>query len=255
MRIRCRPVHALIVALAATACMDSDTVYPGPSPFASPANAAQGFLGYAGGTDTPRPICGNCHVGIAAEWQGTKHASAWSALATGDSATANCEGCHTVGARGNAVVDTLVAWRATQDPRYHDVQCESCHGPGLDHVTNTDASQPFASIAVGLALTNGCGECHRGTHQPFVEEWEQSRHAARELPAQTTPACERCHEGRGVLRSWGIITDYVEENQADPVPITCPICHDPHDRQFEGQLRFPVDTTDLSLNLCMHCHP
>jgi hypothetical protein len=28
----------------------------------------------------------------------------------------------------------------------------------------------------GAAVTNGCAECHSGTHHPFVEEWRMSRH-------------------------------------------------------------------------------
>jgi len=40
------------------------------------------------------------------------------------------------------------------------VQCESCHGPGLPHVQNPDASQPLASILAAQDAAAGCGECH-----------------------------------------------------------------------------------------------
>ncbi len=32
------------------------------------------------------------------------------------------------------------------------------------------------------------------------------------------------------------------------------MCHDPHDATYEGQLRFPVQTTDTELHLCARCH-
>ncbi len=89
---------------------------------------------------------------------------------------ASCEECHTVNELGN-VVDSVAGYNATGEARYHDVQCESCHGPGLTHVTNpTSTDAPLAPLSVGVDLTEGCGECHSGAHHPFVEEWAQSRH-------------------------------------------------------------------------------
>jgi hypothetical protein len=38
-------------------------------------------------------------------------------------------------------------WPATRDPRYRDVQCENCHGPGEAHVRNPDGSTAAAMLA------------------------------------------------------------------------------------------------------------
>lgn len=256
MKSRGRAPAAVIglVGLAALSCINDDAVFTSLRSFEDPPAAAQGFLGYATGTAERRPICGNCHVGKAADWRQTRHASAWSTLQESGLAQETCEPCHTVGANGNVVVESQVAWASTRDPRYQDVQCESCHGPGLDHVTNPDAFQPLPPLEVGIDLTRGCGECHSGTHQPFVEEWTQSRHGNMNPAPQQQAACVQCHEARGIFKAWGIRADYLEKEQAAPIPITCGVCHDPHDATNSHQLRFGIDEPNEDTNLCMKCH-
>jgi predicted CXXCH cytochrome family protein len=38
------------------------------------------------------------------------------------------------------------------------------------------------------------------------------------------------------------------------MPLTCAVCHDPHSKHEEGQLRFAVDVPSEEDNLCMKCH-
>ena len=83
---------------------------------------------------------------------------AFETLEASGHAQESCEACHTVNGNGNPAEGG--GWLATGDTRYHDVQCESCHGPGETHVSNPDASQPLAFVSVGLELDRGCGECH-----------------------------------------------------------------------------------------------
>ncbi|MDH5805095.1 MAG: cytochrome c3 family protein, partial [Gemmatimonadota bacterium] len=66
--------------------------------------------------------------------------------------------------------------------------------------------------------------------------------------------CVQCHEARGIFNSWGITSEYLEKNQTEPIPITCGVCHDPHDRTNPKQLRFPIDEPNEDTNLCMKCH-
>ncbi|HSM36151.1 MAG TPA: multiheme c-type cytochrome [Longimicrobiales bacterium] len=244
----------LVMVTAAAGC--TDTVFERIPDFEDPPNAAMGFLGYTD-SEADQPVCGNCHVGKYAEWRGTAHADAWDDLQASGAAAESCEGCHTVGENGNPVEVTDVAWTATGDPRYHDVQCESCHGPGLDHVTNPDATQPLARLDVGDTLQFGCGECHRGdaeAHHPFIEDWTLSAHGKRGTSMQTRESCVACHEGRAALEVWGVDAEYVEKDEAEPLPVTCGVCHDPHDATNPGQLRFPVGVADVDRNLCMRCH-
>ncbi len=249
----------VILALAVGACVDKKQIIAPPSS-TPPPEAAQGYLGYSD-TTTGTPVCGNCHVGKLAEWEQTKHSHAWADLQASGHATASCEACHATDSYGNFVADTNVGWVATHNGRYHDVQCESCHGPGLTHVTNPDASQPLASMFVGLTLTNGCGECHQGTHNPFLEEWSQSAHGL--VPRASgsigvNEPCRDCHTGNGALEAWGEDVRYAEQDSlkatAGHMPITCAVCHDPHDATNDKQLRYRIDVASVSDNLCMKCH-
>jgi predicted CXXCH cytochrome family protein len=242
-----------VLTIAILSCVDTERVLVQGPLFQDPPTGAEGFLGYSD-VEKGLPVCGNCHVGQNAEWQETAHSNAWNDLQDSGHATESCEGCHTVGANGNLVVEQNVGWTATADPRYWDVQCESCHGPGLEHVTNPDATQPLASIKVGVDLESGCGECHQGVHNPFVEEWSQSRHANESNHAIENESCQGCHEGKGALRAFGVKAEYLEKEGDELLPITCAVCHDPHDARNEKQLRFPIDVADVNANLCMKCH-
>jgi len=245
-------------------CTDDSVTFRDRDPFGPPPGASAGFLGYSSGdSEDGTTVCGNCHIGTDAAWATTAHAGAWETLVESGQAQSFCEGCHTVNQRGNAV-EGPAGFDETPVEAYHDVQCESCHGPGLDHVEAADVVRPLPSIAASSTATNGCGECHQGTHHPFVEEWEQSAHAT---PVQRVidnaaadpiegAACVGCHTAQGALARFGVRADFLEAD--DPVTnhlgITCAVCHDPHSSPFGGQLRFPIDDPSRDTNLCIRCH-
>jgi predicted CXXCH cytochrome family protein len=244
-------VGALLLSIGCT----DETIIEVERPFFPPADdAAVGYLGYDE-AEVKLTVCGNCHVGQQAGWENTAHADAWEGLQSSGGAQAFCEGCHTVGPMGSAA-SAEGGWSTTQDPRYHDVQCENCHGPGQTHVSNPDASQPIPSLAVGTPETGltTCAECHSGEHHPFVEEWSESPHAhVVEYPASRPEECGACHVAQVTLQTWGENADYLEKDGA-PLPVVCAVCHDPHDATNEGQLRFPVNTTSIENHLCARCH-
>ena len=258
--------------VALTSCTDEEIVYRERPIFEEPVEAALDFIGYSDPSDTEGKltVCGNCHVGMQGQWEQTAHAMAWEGLQSSDHAQAFCEGCHTVNSLGNVVEESTPGtaeggYAESSDARYHDVQCESCHGPGLPHVRDPDAldTRPLAPIEVGTDLTFGCGECHTGEHHPFVEEWEDSPHGNMQAyPAgrdASSGGCFFCHSGEGALEKWGVKADYLEKetllaSAEEFAHITCAVCHDPHDATNEGQLRFPVNTPSIDNHLCAQCH-
>lgn len=261
-----------LALVALSSCVDEKVVFRDGTNFVAPPTAAVGFLGYSDEA-TKKTICGACHANQQSKWITTRHAGAWATLQTSDHKAATCEGCHTVSALGNVATGN-VGWTGSQDKRYHDVQCESCHSSGLLHVSNPARGQmlPSALSDTAKSLTNGCSECHSGTHHPFVEEWRKSRHAtsytrayngatatAPDIPLGPRSACQACHIGQAVLASWGVNTNYLEKEQGKTINagafgVTCIVCHDPHGSPNDAQLRYSIRTTDPEQNLCVKCH-
>jgi predicted CXXCH cytochrome family protein len=274
-RVMLRGVLSLLI-FALGGCVDEKVVFRDGPNFTQPAANAASFLGYSD-LATNKTVCGSCHVTQQGKWQSTAHAEAFKTLEASGSMQGVCQACHTVNNLGNATTDTTAGWRSTKDTRYHDVQCESCHGPGLQHVTAPTRGQMLASIHAdtGRAITNGCAECHAGTHHPFVEEWRKTRHAtsandhvynATSGTPPTPPdvfggprsSCRGCHIGQFVLESWGVTTNFVEKGKGlafgKDDGVTCVVCHDPHGSGNPKQLRYPVDSRDPTNNLCTRCH-
>lgn len=245
-----------VLAIAVGACSDDKIVYRDRAPFNQPADVASGFLGYYD-TTTQQTTCGNCHAGYQGSWKQTRHANAYATLASNDHSQAFCYSCHTVNGRGNAVSGTTAGHDAVAHATYRDVQCESCHGPGLEHVQGVGQGtivRPLARVATGAAGT--CADCHSGTHHPFAEEWEQSGHAEINAGASTnvSSGCASCHDGRKALEAWGVNANYVERDGTQPLATTCAVCHDPHGSAHSAQLRFSISSQDPTQNLCMQCH-
>ncbi|MEJ2152270.1 MAG: cytochrome c3 family protein [Gemmatimonadota bacterium] len=242
----------LFGSMLGSVCEDETVVEVERPFFEDPPALAAGFLGYDDQA-AKLTVCGNCHVGQQAGWEETHHADAYATLENTGHAQDFCRVCHTVGPNGNAT-EGDVGWVATGDSRYHDVQCEACHGPGEAHVNNPDATQPLAQASVGVELDSGCGECHQGTHHGFVDEWAVSPHAMVVDFAAAREECAGCHRGQATIARFGENADYIEKFDSDPLPVVCVVCHDPHDATNEHQLRFPVNTTSIETHLCAQCH-
>ncbi|HEY9384387.1 MAG TPA: cytochrome c3 family protein [Gemmatimonadales bacterium] len=244
----------LTVPLAAllAGCTSDKVVFRDRDPFNEPVAAAAGFLGYFS-TEEKQTTCGNCHAGHQASWRQTAHAGAYAALPP--TATAACKKCHSVNGNGNDIT-VAAGYESTQDSIYHDVQCESCHGPGLTHVRGVGQGtiiRPLARVTVPGKGT--CADCHSGSHTPFAEEWAQSGHSKVSASRAGNAECKSCHDGRGALVAWGVSSNYIERDVATAYqPTTCSVCHDPHGSPNTKQLRFSISSSDPEQNLCMKCH-
>ncbi len=266
-----RATGVLLVVLGALAlgsCVDENVVYDDRPIFNGAIGEAGGFVGYLDpSNDDKLTVCGACHGDYQAQWEQTGHAFAWEGLQASGGAREFCEACHTVNSLGNIVMEEDGAAtgghaaETTGDGRYLDVQCESCHGPGIDHVMAPGPGNvPLAPVEVGTDLSFGCGECHQGAHHPFVEEWESSPHADVTLPESILAAeCASCHTGEGALLRLGVTADYLGKDAllssaTHDMQITCAVCHDPHSGRYDGQLRFPLGGVAVEQTLCAQCH-
>ncbi len=260
---------ALLLAgvVALVSCVDETVVFQDRGAYERVAESALGYLGYANPARGDQlTFCGQCHAGVQADWEGTAHARAWAGLQESDHAQAFCEACHTVNSLGNVHPEQTEAGSAVGGhvavdggTRYHDVQCESCHGPGLEHTLDPVAGNvPVAPVNVTAELSSGCGECHSGLHHPFVEEWAASPHGNVTVAAARQDGCTSCHTGEGGLERLGVRSDYLERDSlaGDNVymQITCAVCHDPHEATNPGQLRVAVEVGTPSEHLCAQCH-
>jgi Cytochrome c554 and c-prime len=170
---------------------------------------------------TGAQTCEQCH-GQIRHWEaGTKHAQAFPTLVrVGEQHNATCLPCHTVG-------DGLPTGfaNAAETPRLEGVQCENCHGPAARHAANPEDPVTRPQIEIASQV---CGGCHTGARQPQYDEWEVSPHnvVSEDMnPPDRVTHCGRCHSGTSRLHQ--LLGLPLAPGDAN-VPITCAICHDPH---------------------------
>jgi hypothetical protein len=221
---------------------------------------------YVGGT-----VCASCHSHSStyAQWAETAHAHAWQTLQESGHPAPYCNRCHTVDTQqipGNSGYDDAPI------ALYVNVQCENCHGTGSDHAAILNPEL----IRVDFSAEN-CGQCHEGTHHPYLSEWKNSPHFydAETDHAATNPTCQGCHEGvAAAIRLAGDLSSFYgsgsitrPSSQDSLQPIVCVTCHDPHADDNHSQLRSVADVYLVTANgespviseggsgkLCMQCH-
>lgn len=141
--------------------------------------------------------CQDCHAREFGTWQASAHGRAVASLETkGKADDPSCLACHTTafGKPGGFPSDAAV----TEYPDLARVGCESCHGPGGDHV-GPGARRVGTILSLGdkcdsCVILKICGSCHDDANDPgfrfHVEERiEAQRHGTIE-PAATRGADE-----------------------------------------------------------------
>jgi len=141
-------------------------------------------------------VCGNCHGQAStgrqySKWRYSKHARAYAILNTeraaeiaremGVSGTPQksdkCLECHTTGAG-----EPAGRFTDSFDP-LQGVQCESCHGPGSEYMTESVMLDPVAAVESGLRDMDkeSCVKCHsEGIHGhtfDFETMWPRIDHS------------------------------------------------------------------------------
>ncbi len=101
--------------------------------------------------------CQRCHQQEYLQWSATRHAFAFETLLKKERYfDSGCVSCHTTGfgyPTGFQIGD--------QNSAFKGVQCETCHGPGKQHVGNPKKSNIRSSADTSLCL-----ECHDTKHSP-----------------------------------------------------------------------------------------
>ena len=112
--------------------------------------------------------CLACHKESHAVWAQSGHARAWAALtATNDHKDPECVGCHVVGWGVAGGFDPVALTPV-------DVQCETCHGPGGDHIR---IMKPTPAGKLGERF---CIKCHDLENSPkfeFETYWPKIAHS------------------------------------------------------------------------------
>ena len=111
--------------------------------------------------------CIQCHAEEAHVWENTGHAHAFETLVKkGSASDPTCIGCHTVGFGTPSGYQ-----RSFGAEKLTDVGCESCHGPGSEHVNSWLAGNKPAFQFRPLG-PGDCKSCHYGEFsRPF--DWEK----------------------------------------------------------------------------------
>jgi predicted CXXCH cytochrome family protein len=152
------------------------------------------------------------------------------------------------------------------------VGCESCHGPGTEHIFGGgDTNKIQRSLNEGV-----CGKCHDAPpQQPVFGQWKNAKHsnviwnnafAQNNNGTNNLDNCIRCHDGTGYVnftKATGTNTNGF--TIAKQEMIACAVCHDPHGSSNQFQLRSGPPNSDTLANgfhytnvgsgaVCMDCH-
>jgi len=113
--------------------------------------------------------CLTCHPGEFEAYTRTRHARAYRTLSSQFvHRDDNCVGCHVTGYGEAGGFGGIRRLGARVD--LIDVQCEACHGPGIDHNRNGS----YRTVAV-----DACATCHTKEHDPdfdYEDAWEKIAH-------------------------------------------------------------------------------
>jgi len=140
--------------------------------------------------------CRSCHPSEYATWEAGPHARAAATLAASKrDRDAACLTCHTTGFGRDGGFPSAGA--AADHPDLARVGCESCHGPGGEHVEE-DGTKPASIVSLSdkcdsCVILQICGSCHDDANDPGFEfevqdKIEQIRHGTEESARESRPA-------------------------------------------------------------------
>jgi nitrate/TMAO reductase-like tetraheme cytochrome c subunit len=105
--------------------------------------------------------CKMCHLKTHKSWAATPHATAFARLKADEQKKAECIECHVVGLGQEGGYDP-----ANPDVEKQNVGCESCHGPGSDHVALMKKDRK-AEPGMSKPTEATCTGCHNSKSPSF----------------------------------------------------------------------------------------
>jgi hypothetical protein len=117
---------------------------------------------------TGTEACRTCHAADCSQWSESPHGRAWATLVEKHSQfDPYCQQCHTTGYGLPGGFESIA-----RSPSRTDVGCESCHGPSLGHVEQTQTRTIYAA-------RDRCVHCHDRENSPtfdYAVYWPQIEH-------------------------------------------------------------------------------
>ena len=152
---------------------------------------------------------------------------------------ATCLGCHEAQVKGYHGSAHGRAWSAGSPMASQG--CESCHGPGKDHVDASGDPSKIKTLRSGTgarAINAQCLGCHTQAERAF---WEGSAHDSRQL------SCVSCHSIHAPKSETGQLKTVRQLE-------TCQTCHRSLARKFTGTSHMPVAGGKLECSSCHNPH-
>ncbi|MBL9200751.1 MAG: DmsE family decaheme c-type cytochrome [Opitutaceae bacterium] len=154
-----------------------------------------------------------------------------------------CIACHQVQNNHFAHTVHANAFRLNPKNEKEKVSCESCHGPGSNHIKDPMSPGNRVSLVgftkewgTPVALqTQMCLQCHDGGQRMF---WQGSTHATHDL------SCSDCHNPMAKVSATGLL-------KKASINETCYTCHQQQRAEFAKRSHMPVNDGKMS---CVDCH-
>lgn len=136
-------------------------------------DAPQEMIAFPEGDTVGSAACKRCHEAEHTQWAASPHGAAMASLAPAEATDVACVRCHATPKRTGPPATEVAGFRVDES-----VGCESCHGPGADHVAaegGTDNIQGLGESCPVCVLEALCTSCH-------TKEWDKTWRLEAKLP-------------------------------------------------------------------------
>lgn len=171
-----------------------------------------------------------------------------------DANIANCSGCH--GSRVEVRFDTAAKRYATTVGSF-TIDCESCHGPGLEHIErvrggSADIAMRSLSLLPKAPSVGTCMACHavKSTLRPG---YRPGASLARFYSVALAQLGDSPLHPDGRVRTFAYQEGHLSSDCFVNGGMTCTDCHDPHSQRYRDVRGTPL-ASPLDDRQCTGCH-